>query len=94
LRVIPGLAHRPALLFAHAAQVVIQDFHPLVFFYMAGLVMFPVGSLFGLWLIGYRLFAGPIAGTSAMFAAFLTIMGLQFLLFAMLFDQENGRDLK
>jgi hypothetical protein len=29
-----------------------------------------------------------------MFAAFLTIMGLQFLLFAMLFDQENGRHLK
>ena len=96
LRMIPGLAWLITRLFFFRMlhKYVIQDFHPLVFFYMAGLVMFPLGSLFGLWLIGYRLFAGPIAGTSAMFAAFLTIMGLQFLLFAMLFDQENGRDLK
>jgi glycosyltransferase involved in cell wall biosynthesis len=96
LRMIPRLSWLITRLFFYRMlrKYVIQDFHPLVFFYMAGLVMFPLGSLFGLYLLGERLFVGPIAGTSAMFAAFLTIMGLQFLLFAMLFDQENGRHLK
>lgn len=96
LRMIPRLSWLVIRLFFYRMlqKYVIQDFHPLLFFYAAGLVMFPLGCLFGLWLLGYRLFAGPIAGTSAIFAAFLTIMGLQFLLFAMLFDQENGRDLK
>ena len=96
LHMIPRLSWLITRLFFYRMlhKYVIKDFHPLVFFYISGLTMFPLGSLFGIYLLGYRLFVGPIAGTSAMFAAFLMIMGLQFLLFAMLFDQENGRHLK
>jgi hypothetical protein len=57
-------------------------------------LLLPPGMLFGTYLVGLRLFVGPIAETSALFAAFLTLMGLQFLLFAMLFDLENNRHLK
>ncbi len=75
-------------------KYVIRDFHPLVFFYFIGLITFPVGFLLGLYDFFYRIFVGPVAPTSAMFDAFLVIMGLQFLLFAMWFDMEYNRDLK
>lgn len=96
LRMIPKLSWLITRLFFYRLlhKYVIQDFHPLVFFYALAFVLLPPGMLFGLYLIGLRLFVGPIAETSALFSAFLTIMGLQFLLFAMLFDLENNRHLK
>jgi hypothetical protein len=42
----------------------------------------------------YRLLAGPVATTSALFAAFLMISGLQSLFFAMWFDMDYNRHLK
>jgi len=75
-------------------KYVIVDFHPLVFFYLLGLVAIPLGSLFGFYLFYYRLFIGPVAGTSALFAVFLLISGLQSFFFAMWFDMEYNRYLK
>lgn len=75
-------------------KYVIRDFHPMIFFYVLGLIAFPAGFLAGTYLWLYRVFTGPVAATSAMFAAFLTISGLQFLLFAMLFDMEYNKNLK
>ncbi len=73
-------------------KYMIRDFHPLVFFYMAGFLFLPIGLLFGFYLVIYRLFIGPAAATSALFAALFLISGLQFLLFAMWFDAEYGRN--
>ncbi len=75
-------------------KYVILDFHPLIFFYLLGLLTFPVGFLFGLYLFFYRIVIGPVAETSALFAVFLVISGLQSLFFAMWFDMEYNRDLK
>src|SRR5437879_6269334 len=72
-------------------KYIIRDFHPLVFFYAMGLTLFPSGTILGLTLLGYRLIFGPVAATSALFAAFLTISGLQALFFAMWFDMEYNR---
>lgn len=96
LRMIPRLSLLilRLFLFRLGQKYVIKDFHPLVFFYLFGMILFPAGTLFGSYLILYRILSGPIAGTSAMFAAFLTITGLQFLSFAMLFDMEANRHLK
>ncbi len=96
LRMIPRLSWLIIRLFFYRLQqkYVIKDFHPLLFFYAFGLLLFPVGFLLGTYLVIERIVAGPIAGTSAMFAALLTLMGLQFLLFAMLFDQEQNKHLK
>lgn len=96
LRMIPKLSWLITRLFFYRLlhKYVIQDFHPLLFFYALAFLLLPPGFLFGLYLVGLRVFVGPIAETSALFAAFLTIMGLQFLLFAMLFDLENNRHLK
>lgn len=75
-------------------KYVIRDFHPLVFFYTLGLIAFPAGALAGFYLFLYRMFSRPVSATSALFAVFLVISGLQFLLFAMWFDMENNKHLK
>ena len=75
-------------------KYIIRNFHPLVFFYSMGLALFPAGVLFGLYLLLYRLLIGPVVVTSALFAAFLTISGLQSLFFAMWFDMEDNRHLR
>jgi len=96
IRMIPRLAWLLWRMFGYrlAHKYVIRDFHPLVFFYLMGFALFPSGSLLGLYLLIIRLMAGPIALTSALFAAFLTITGIQFLLFAMWFDMDYNKDLK
>jgi len=75
-------------------KYVIKDFHPLIFFYILGVLLFPVGLIFGLYLIYYRILVGPVASTSALFASFLFISGLQSLFFAMWFDMEYNKGLK
>jgi len=75
-------------------KYIIRDFHPLVFFYFMGLTLFPAGLLSGLYLVYYRLFVGPVVATSALFAMFLFVSGLQALFFAMWFDMEYNKDLK
>jgi glycosyltransferase involved in cell wall biosynthesis len=75
-------------------KYIIRDFHPLVFFYFMGLILFPFGLISGIYLFLLRIFSGPVAETSALFAAILFITGLQFLFFAMWFDMEANKDLK
>jgi glycosyltransferase involved in cell wall biosynthesis len=75
-------------------KYIIRDFHPLVLFYLLGIVLTPIGFVFGCYLLIYRLFFGPVAATSALFAAFFAISGLQSLFFAMWFDMEYNKELK
>ncbi|MBW1711978.1 MAG: glycosyltransferase family 2 protein [Deltaproteobacteria bacterium] len=68
-----------------------RDFHPLVFFYFLGLILLSVGMIAGLVLI-IRQFSGVgVSGPQAIFTALCIITGLQFLLFAMFFDMQEGR---
>jgi glycosyltransferase involved in cell wall biosynthesis len=96
LRIIPRLSWLLFRLFMYRMfrKYVIRDFHPLLFFYTIGLVLFPTGLLFGVYLLLVRIFSGPVAGTSALFAALMFLTGLQFLLFAMWFDMDYNKDLK
>ncbi len=75
-------------------KYIIRDFHPLVLFYSLGFLLTPIGFAFGCYLLIYRLFIGPVAATSALFAAFFAISGLQSLFFAMWFDMEYNKELK
>jgi glycosyltransferase involved in cell wall biosynthesis len=75
-------------------KYVIEDFHPLVFFYLMGITLTPIGIMFGFYLMGYRLCAGSVQSTSALFAAFLYISGLQSLFFAMWFDMDYNKELR
>lgn len=75
-------------------KYVIRDFHPLIFFYFLGLILTPMGGLFGLYLIVVRLLGYGVAATSALFAAFLFISGLQSIFFAMWFDMDYNKNLR
>jgi hypothetical protein len=96
LRMIPQLSWLMFRLFLYrmGMKYVIRDFHPLLFFYAIGMVLFPGGVVFGVYLILARVFSGPVAGTSAIFAALMVLSGLQFLLFAMWFDMDHNKSLK
>ncbi len=74
-----------------AVKYIIRDFHPLIFFYMMGLTLFPLGLLFGIYLV-YCQFTGiGVTGPRAVLAALLIITGLQSILFAMLFDSQESK---
>ena len=75
-------------------KYVIRDFHPLVLFYLLGFLLTPIGTIFGGYLLFYRFFVGTVAPTSALFAAFFAISGLQSLFFAMWFDMDYNKELK
>ncbi len=96
LRMIPRLSWLLLKLFLYrmVQKYVIRDFHPLLFFYLMGVTLFLPGVLFGLYLFLHRLFLGPVAPTSALFAVFLFVSGLQSIFFAMWFDMEYNRDLR
>ena len=69
------------------------DFHPLVFFYYLSFLLIPLGCVLGLYLAVDWLFIGGfgVTGPKATLDALLLIGGFQFLLFAMLFDMEEGK---
>lgn len=70
-----------------------RDFHPLFMFYWLGLLLFPAGLLAGLYLVIDKLFLGGtgVTGSRSILAALLLLTGIQFLLFAMFFDMEEGK---
>lgn len=72
-------------------KFIIRDFHPLVLLYMLGIITFPIGVIFGVDLMLMRLLGHHVAATSALFAAFLSISGLQSLCFAIWFDIEYSK---
>lgn len=75
-------------------KYIIRDFHPLVIFYMTGILLTFGGILFGSYLAYYRIFIGSLRDNSLLFAVFLFISGWQFQLFAMWFDMEYNKNLK
>lgn len=73
-------------------KYVIRDFHPLVFFYLSGFLMFPAGLVLGS-LFVYKFIGGYISIASIVISVFMLILSLQFVLFAMWFDMDYNRDL-
>jgi glycosyltransferase involved in cell wall biosynthesis len=71
-------------------KYILWDFHPLVFFFFFGLTLLPIGVLYGLCLVWRQLTGVGVSGPQAILSALLITTGLQFLLFAMLFDMEEG----
>jgi len=67
-----------------------RDFHPLFFFYILGILLFPIGIIWGCVLIYFQIIGKGVSGPKAVFDAILIIVGFLSILFAMLFDmQEN-----
>jgi glycosyltransferase involved in cell wall biosynthesis len=75
-------------------KYIVRDAHPLVLFYFFGAITFFPGFIMGIYLVIFRLTVGRVAPTSALFAVFLTMFGLNFLMFALWFDMDANRELK
>jgi glycosyltransferase involved in cell wall biosynthesis len=72
---------------------VVRDFHPLVLFYVLGMVMFVAGVAASIALAIVAFGAGTVSGSSAVAASILLQSGLLLTLFGMLFDFEHNRPL-
>lgn len=68
-----------------------RDFHPLIFFYLLGMILLPFGILYGCYQLYLVMTGVGISGPRAILCALSTITGLQFLLFAMWFDMEASK---
>jgi glycosyltransferase involved in cell wall biosynthesis len=75
-------------------KYVIRDFHPLVFFYVLGLVMLVLGLALGVAEVVLRILGNHVTAGSVVLVALLLIFGVQFTLFAMWFDLESNKDLR
>ncbi len=72
------------------SKYLIRDFHPLLFFYFFGLLLLPLGVFYGGFLV-YQQFTGEgVTGPRSVVCALMIIMGIQFLLFAMLYDMQES----
>jgi glycosyltransferase involved in cell wall biosynthesis len=95
-RVIPAIAW---LLFKGffwrlREKYVIRDFHPLVFFYVLGILLTVAGLVLGAVETVLRLMGNELTTPTVVLVALLLISGSQFTLFAMWFDMESNKDLK
>jgi len=70
-------------------KYVIFSFHPLVLFYMLGIFLVPVSIFCGLYSLYYKLIINGSIYVRGTISLLLFIIGLQFLLFAMLFDMQE-----
>ena len=70
-----------------------RDFHPLLLFYLFGFLCLLFGGGFGIYLVIDKLVFGGynVTGPRSIFSALLILSGLQFSLFAMFFDMEEGK---
>jgi glycosyltransferase involved in cell wall biosynthesis len=75
-------------------KYVIRDFHPLVFFYALGSLLFLAGLALGISEIVLRILGNMIPTATSVLIALLLIFGVQFTLFAMWFDMESNKELR
>jgi glycosyltransferase involved in cell wall biosynthesis len=71
-------------------RYLVRDFHPLFFFYLLGLVLFPVGVVYGCFLVYLQWIGEGVSGPRSVVCALMILMGIQFLLFAMLYDMQES----
>jgi glycosyltransferase involved in cell wall biosynthesis len=75
-------------------KYVIQDFHPLIFFYLLSFGALALSLVFFLRTVYYWIDLGSVPTTSFLVFWFLLISGFQSLFFGMWFDMENNRHLR
>ena len=95
-RVIPAISWllTKAFFWRMREKYVIRDFHPLVFFYVFGLLFSLLGLVLGATVTILRILGNQLTVATVVLVALLLIAGLLFTLFAMLFDMESNKDLR
>jgi glycosyltransferase involved in cell wall biosynthesis len=95
-RVVPSISWLllKAFFWRMREKYVIRDFHPLVFFYVFGLLFSLLGVTLGAIVTILRILGNELTAATVVLVALLLISGLLFTLFAMLFDMESNRELR
>jgi glycosyltransferase involved in cell wall biosynthesis len=95
-RVIPAISWLliKAFFWRMREKYVIRDFHPLVFFYVFGILFSLIGLVLGITVTVLRILGNELTVATVVLVALLLIAGLLFTLFAMLFDMESNRELR
>jgi glycosyltransferase involved in cell wall biosynthesis len=95
-RVIPAISWllTKAFFWRMREKYVIRDFHPLVFFYVFGILFSLIGLVLGITVAVLRFMGNDLTVATVVLVALLLMMGLLFTLFAMLFDMESNRELR
>jgi glycosyltransferase involved in cell wall biosynthesis len=95
-KVIPRLSWLLLRLFVWrlVQKYVIRDFHPLVFFYLAGFLSGVVSAALLVRLVLSWATQGHVPQMTALALGFFAVMSIQFTCFAMWFDMEANRDLR
>jgi hypothetical protein len=75
-------------------KYVIQDFHPLIFFYFLGLLFFFFTIILSIRMVVYLDIDGHLPPINTLAAMFSFMSSSLFTLFAMWFDMEYNKDLK
>jgi len=75
-------------------KYIIRDFHPLVFFYLFGILLLLLSLPLGIRLIYFWISFGYIPKINTLALMFTSITSMQMLLFAMWFDMESNKDLR
>ena len=70
------------------SKYLVRDFHPLFFFYIFGFIFLPLGVLYGAFLVYQQWIGEGVTGPRSVVCALMIIMGIQFMLFAMLYDMQ------
>jgi glycosyltransferase involved in cell wall biosynthesis len=70
----------------------VLDFHPLVLFYLMSMILLPIGFLVGLWIVLQKIvFNGLVSESYQLLDIFISLTGIQLLLFAMFFDMQENK---
>jgi glycosyltransferase involved in cell wall biosynthesis len=95
-RVVPSISWLllKAFFWRLREKYVIRDFHPLVFFYVFGILLSMLGVALGAIVTILRILGNELTAATVVLVALLLISGLLFTLFAMLFDMESNRELR
>ena len=72
------------------SKYLVRDFHPLFFFYIFGFIFLPLGVLYGTFLVYQQWIGEGVTGPRSVVCALMIIMGIQFMLFAMLYDMQES----
>lgn len=74
-------------------KYVLRDFNPLVFFYSLSFIMIPVGIILGI-RVAYFAIKGAAPTNETILTALFLLLGIQFLIFAMMFDMQANEKLQ
>jgi len=70
-------------------KYIVLDFHPLVLFYFASMLLISLGFLFGSWIVLQKMILhGDVSENYPLLDTFISLVGVQFLFFAMFFDMQ------